>query len=437
MRIPLAKLLLVAMLACGAVPRPAHAAEPDPWAYFGLYTLQDGTLFHGGLLEEGDADIWIFGNPERPGLGGVYRKASATRFESLLRPGQALSFSELVDGQFQRIDLHATDGPAQTGRRGPRNTRRDVQIPAAGGTIGASLLAPACRAPHPTVVFVNGSGRTTRQIGDFATFLLDQGMAVLVYDKRDGDPATPGWQQQSLTEIGADAAAALAWAVAQPEIDPRRTGIFGSSQGGWTGAMAAVGDPGADFLIVRAGPGVTETEALLHETRNELRAEGLAGTDLDKAMDLRRELYALAVQGRPISEADALVAPWRDTPWYRKAFGDKPVSELWSARWWGRAADSMSISPVPYLERYDGPVLWFLGEDDENVPLVSSHAALSRTFARMPGDDQTLVVLEDAPHSFVVDAQSPDARYADDYLPTLRDWLATRTLSRRGCHAGK
>ncbi len=53
--------------------------------------------------------------------------------------------------------------------------------------------------------------------------------------------------------------------------------------------------------------------------------------------------------------------------------------------------------------------------------------------ARMPGDDHTLIVLPDAPHSFVIDMQSPNAHYADAYFPSLRAWLLAHGLSRPGC----
>ena len=415
---------------------PAGAAGPDPWAYFGMYALGVGTTLQGGLMEEGDADVWIFASPEDQTIGGwVYRQESDTTFTSILRPGQTLTFSDYADGAYQQVALSGPDSKPRIGRRMQAFKRSDVQIPAPGGSIGASLLTPACAGPHPLVVFVNGSKYTSRHIGNFATFFLSQGLALLAYDKRDGDPEQPGWQEQSLAEIGNDAAIALGWAVKQPDVDPERAGIFGSSQGGWTGTIAAVREPGADFLIVRAGPGVSELETHLYEVRQEMFAHGLTGRDLDKAVALHREIYALAMRGEPIEATDALVAPWRDTPWYRKAFGDTPVSKSWSARWWQWAGESMAVSAIPYLERFSGPVLWFLGAEDENVPLVPSYAALTRAFAGMPSDDHRLIVLPDAPHSFVIDMHSPNAHYVKDFYPSLRNWLAEHGLSRPDCAA--
>jgi hypothetical protein len=53
----------------------------------------------------------------------------------------------------------------------------------------------------------------------------------------------------------------------------------------------------------------------------------------------------------------------------------------------------------------------------------------------MPSDDHRLIVLPDAPHSFVIDLHSPNAHYAKDYYPSLRNWLAEHGLSRPDCWA--
>ena len=156
-----------------------------------------------------------------------------------------------------------------------------------------------------------------------------------------------------------------------------RAGYWGSSQGGWVAPLAATKvEP--DFLVVRVGPGVSELEAHVHETRQEARQEGLAGLALDHASSLSREIYGLAVAGEPLSATDALVTPYLDQSWYQTAFGAGLVSGRWSQRWWRWAQANMAVEPGPSLRQLDLPILWFLAENDENVPLVASRAALER-----------------------------------------------------------
>src|SRR5690606_31554432 len=114
------------------------------------------------------------------------------------------------------------------------------------------------------------------------------------------------------------------------------------------------------------------------------------------------EVYTLALRGEPVSAAAPVVAPYLGEPWYRAAFGDRPIAGRWSTEAWERLGRNLAVDPEPELARYGGSVLWFLGERDENVPLVPTRAALERAFASAPGAAQQVVVLPDAPHSFLI-----------------------------------
>jgi pimeloyl-ACP methyl ester carboxylesterase len=78
-------------------------------------------------------------------------------------------------------------------------------------------------------------------------------------------------------------------------------------------------------------------------------------------------------------------------------------------------------------------VLWFLAEDDENVPLVPSWIALRAAFAASPGEDETLVVIPDANHAFLVEEPDGGLHYARGFFERKRAWLAERGMSREGC----
>jgi pimeloyl-ACP methyl ester carboxylesterase len=137
--------------------------------------------------------------------------------------------------------------------------------------------------------------------------------------------------------------------------------------------------------------------------------------------------------GDPISRADEIAAPFVGEAWYRAAFGDGPISARWSDLWWRWVGENFAISPVPFLERLDLPVLWFLAEDDENVPLVPSWIALRAAFAASPGEDETLVVIPDANHAFLVEEPDGGLHYARGFFERKRAWLAERGMSREGC----
>lgn len=130
------------------------------------------------------------------------------------------------------------------------------------------------------------------------------------------------------------------------------------------------------------------------------------------------------------------MAPYLEETWYEVAFGKGPISGRWSSDWWAWAQQNFEVTAGPYLRQYEGPVLWFLAERDQNVPLVSTRAALKRAFEESRGGDQELVVIEDAPHSFLIPDPTGPPRYAEGFFDTVERWLTARGLSDSGCWDG-
>lgn len=94
------------------------------------------------------------------------------------------------------------------------------------------------------------------------------------------------------------------------------------------------------------------------------------------------------------------------------------------------------MTSIPHLERFAGPVLWFLAEQDENVPLVSTRAALERAFAAAPGTDHEVVVLEGALHSFLIATPEGPPRFASGFFDRMAAWMGERGFSDAACWAG-
>lgn len=407
------------------------AEQHDPFT--GSFELESGEIVTGGLTIEraGGEPVYIYMDTETLAKGGVFVREGPMTLVSVVPPGGAVSI-ELVEGLEGEADtiLWRNGDDLTIGRRVFPHRTETVRFRSEDGTeLTGRLLLPDCQGPHPLVVMIGGSGPTTRFGGPFETFFVQLGMAVLSYDKRGIEAER--WSEPDLITMAQDAAAAIDLGRAHPAIDPDRVGVWASSQGGWVAPIAASRTP-TDFMIVRVGPGVTEMDAWLHEVRQELRADGLGGIDLDKAIDLLRAVLELAVEGEPINSADRLVRPWLAEEWYLKAFGDGVVSELWSERWWGWVSRNMTLDTMEYLSTYDGPVLWFLAENDENVPLVSSQVGLERAFERSPGEDHDLVIVPDVDHSFLVRDES-GARYTPHFWGRMKSWLEARDLSGAGC----
>jgi pimeloyl-ACP methyl ester carboxylesterase len=107
--------------------------------------------------------------------------------------------------------------------------------------IAGTLTLPEGAGPHPAVLLLYGSGRADRDSnagrlrlnlgGPLASALAAEGIATLRYDRR-GVGDTPGdWHATGFTDNRDDAAAALRWLAARPDIRADAIGVIGHSEG--------------------------------------------------------------------------------------------------------------------------------------------------------------------------------------------------------------
>jgi uncharacterized protein len=404
----------------------------------GSFRLATGEVITGGYFVEGGVGRFLFMDTELLNRGGLFERMDDMQLRSVVPEGAVeIEFIPHPDGSFNALLWREQGRAPVRGERVHPHRSREIRFRSSDGTtLQGRLLIPECAGPHPVVVSVHGSGPANRHGGPYHTDFLRHGVAVLAYDKRGytSDPDT--WQEPDYAALSADAAAAVRFAATQPDLDQERIGIVGSSQAGWVIPRAAVDAPHTAFIILRAGAATSAAETVLHERRQELRLQGLSGLDLDHAMELRALIYGVAMRGEPISATDPVVDPYLDKAWYRAAFGDGRVSERWPARWWQWAQRNLSVAATTHLQQFKGPVLWFLAELDENVPLVASRAALERAFEVSPGADHDIVVLDGALHSFLIPDVDGSPRFSPGFFDYMGTWMADRGFSRPACWAG-
>jgi len=155
--------------------------------------------------------------------------------------------------------------------------------------LSATLFLPAGSAKHPAVVLFHGSGPQRRDTFT-AHWFAEQGLVALAYDKRGVGQSTGDFRAVPFMDLCNDGLAAIAYLKSRPEIDPQRIGVWGLSQGGWLGPLAASRSSDVAFVIAVSGPGVSPGEQMIVYYANELRREGVSESDVREASTLRREI---------------------------------------------------------------------------------------------------------------------------------------------------
>src|SRR5579863_6992940 len=139
---------------------------------------------------------------------------------------------------------------------GPSPETREESVRFASGNLmlAGTLILPAGPPRYPAVFLFHGSGRQARDRST-ARWFAEQGFAALTYDKRGVGESTGDFRAGPFMDLCDDGLAALEYLKSRKEIDARHIGVWGLSQGGWLGPLAASRSSDISFVIAVSGPG--------------------------------------------------------------------------------------------------------------------------------------------------------------------------------------
>ena len=256
-----------------------------------------------------------------------------------------------------------------------------------GGTLtipSRAVLADGRRLRYPAIVLVTGAGKQNRDhtaaadldsavLGgpvyrpyyELADTLSRRGIAVLRLDDR-GVGASTGSQDSATTfDRSYDIRTAIEVLRRRPDIDPKRIGILGLSEGALIASMIAAADSGVHGIVLMASPSGTGRETVRWQ-----RQHGLAGDS------------ALAV-----GQADTSLAG-QMSEWDRRAETD-PWLRFFA-----------SYNPLSTARRVTAPVLILQGDADDVVPPEGAQR-LAQAFRDGGNRDVTVRILPGLTHTML------------------------------------
>lgn len=259
-----------------------------------------------------------------------------------------------------------------------RNAAQDIDL-------AGLLFVPQGAGPFPAAVIIHGSGtssRTNRWYLTLTHYLQDNGIAVLLPDKRGSEQSGGDWRTASFQDLATDTLAAVRFLKQQNRVGISRIGLIGMSQGGWIAPLVADQSADLSFLASVVGSGVSTHQQLLYEEDHNLRQLGVL-PGLSRAL-----AYPATLVGRT---------------WLQKDF-------------WSAVGD---FDPLPYWKRLKLPALALYGEIDTNVPTAES-ATLLRGLNN-PGIEVT--IYEGSGHP-LEDPEGMGTRlFREEALMDIRDFI--------------
>jgi pimeloyl-ACP methyl ester carboxylesterase len=268
---------------------------------------------------------------------------------------------------------------------------------------------------------------------DLRQHLARRGIASLCWDKPGVGGSSGDWTQQSFLERAQEATDAVKLLKARRDIDGKRIGLWGISQGGWIAPLAASRSADVAFIILVSSPVGTIEEQDLYRVEHEMRADKMPEGDIKKALVLARRRMEF-LRNESFEPFDMVQREIGDERWFKEyvhrlgrkdfAFGKKNV-----------AYDGRQV-----LKEVKCPVLILVGERDTIVPSKRDAVVMEGILAKSGNTDVTVKTLANADHFMhAATTGGPRERAARDrkqefvteYFPVVTNWLTSRVSAKR------
>lgn len=304
------------------------------------------------------------------------------------------------------------------------NAYDDVQL-------AGTLSFPKKVGKYPAVILLTGSGAQNRdeEISGHKPFkvitdyLTQRGIVVLRYDDRGVGKSTGQFDNSTIGDFSKDALAALAFLKKQNQVDARKIGFIGHSEGGLIAALLA-GQNMRDlsFIMSLAGPAISIDQLMVDQLYAIGKTSGMSEPALEAARRINEKNFAIVKGDLNNREAyKGLMENMKMVPGFTE-HADLLAMVSPAYRYFLR------IEPEKYLKKITIPVFAAFGSLDVQVPSTRNLESLHRLLPRNP--KSVLKEYEGLNHLFQQAQTGRVAEYAEiketfneRVLSDMADWI--------------
>lgn len=309
--------------------------------------------------------------------------------------------------------------------------------------LAGTLTLPEGKPPFAAVVLLTGSGAHNRDEEIFghkpflviADYLTRAGYATLRMDDRGVGNSGGDFRRATTLDFAEDALAAVAYLRTRKEIDRKRIGLLGHSEGALVGAIAAAKAPReVAFLIMLAGTGVPGEQILYRQAELIARKANLAEPLIERNRAIQQRVFEILKRERDDQKAEQAI--------YEALVNMLDASaQLSAAQQHALRAEArnyvspwfrtfLQLDPATYLRRVRCPVLVLNGELDLQVDPDQNLPAIERalreggnkrfTIRRLPGLNH---LFQRARTGLITEYAEIEETFNPDALQLIRQWL--------------
>jgi pimeloyl-ACP methyl ester carboxylesterase len=284
--------------------------------------------------------------------------------------------------------------------------------------LAGTLTLPREGCPCPAVLLISGGGAQNRDglilehrpFLVLADYLTRRGIAVLRVDDRGIGASTGDRSQATSEDYAQDALAGIEFLKKHPEIDPKRIGLIGHSEGSIIASLVSAQSQDIAFIVMLAGPGLPGEEYNYQFEKSINRVLGRSEETIDSIIALQKRIFAVLKSEKDTEKARAklrqilenLEPPMPEdaiqvnlkrylSPWFRY---------------------SITYDPAPVLHKVKCPVLALFGEKDVHVPHEGNFEGVKQALKNAGNPDYRVELLPDLNHLFQTAPTGAPSEYA-------------------------
>ena len=378
---------------------------------------------------------------------------SAFAYEGKLQPdGNTIEGNWIQGGStglvLKRVDKIPELNRPQTPKKPYPYIEEEVvyENPKANIQIAGTLTILRGKGPFPAVLLIAGSGPADRDesvLGHkpflvLADHLTRQGIAVLRVDKRGIGKTTGTLRGSGMEEFASDALAGVEYLKSRPEVDAKKIGLVGHSEGGSVAPMVAVQTRDVSYIVLLAAQGISFYDILVMQDGTEAKAAGKTDEEVELIRGFSRRFYTIVLQSKDASEIEretkALYATLTDAE--KKALDWPNLGGTLSLSWALRpeSPEALKFDVRPFLRKVRCPVLALNGGKDSQVPPKENLGGIERELKAGGNRDYTLRELPGLNHLFQTCSTGAFSEYVKIEetmsplaLQAVSDWIVAET----------
>lgn len=316
-------------------------------------------------------------------------------------------------------------------------------------SLAGTLTLPNKDGKFPVVVLISGSGAQNRDselLGHkpflvIADYLTKKGIGVLRFDDRGVGESKGDRNIATTKDFSTDVTAAVEYLKTRKEINTKKIGLIGHSEGGIIAPMVAANSKDISFIVLLAGTGIPGDELLMQQTYLVGKSSGMSEKELEEASVTNTKVYNILKTEKNLDEAKKQLAAVLQAEFNELPIDQKPSQNEIDAI----VAQQLAVIASPWFQYFitynpslilkdvKCPVLVLNGEKDVQVPSKTNTQAIKNALEKGGNKKVTVVEFPNMNHLFqecttcsLDEYEKIEQTFSPIALKQISDWITAQ-----------